>query len=411
MKIKSDFLQIVQERGFFHQCSNLEALDKLLLSGKKTGYLGIDPTADSMHVGHLVGIMLLRWFQKTGHQAIALIGGGTAKIGDPSGKDDMRQMLLNEEIDHNVTALGISIQRLLKNAGQGPILVNNDDWLKNLNYMDFLRVIGKHFTINRMITFDSVKIRLDRQHPLTFLEFNYMILQAYDFLELYKANGCILQLGGSDQWGNIVNGIDLIHKMLQKEVFGLTVPLLTTSSGAKMGKTSRGAVWLDANKLNPYDYWQYWRNTEDADVVRYLKLFTELPMTDIQRLAMLQGSEINEAKKILADEATAIVHGKDSLDHIHALIAQHFNNDQHLDEGQATILNVDQPLCLMDLISHPLINFSFSRSEIRRLLASKAVKIDDQTISDEKYILASRGAFLLSVGKKNKRLIKIIQTS
>src|SRR5919198_6684328 len=309
---KSDFLRILAERGFIHQVSEPDALDALAASARVTGYIGFDCTASSLHVGSLLPIMMLHWMQQTGHRPIALMGGGTTRVGDPSGKDESRRILSDEVIDQNLARIKTIFSRFLT-FGDGPadaIMANNADWLNTLNYIEFLRDVGRHFSVNRMLSFDSVKLRLERQQELSFLEFNYMILQAYDFVELNKRTGCVLQMGGSDQWGNIVNGIDLGRRLMNAQLFALTSPLITTSSGAKMGKTAAGAVWLNADMVSPYDYWQFWRNTEDGDVTRFLKLFTKLPLDEIARLAALHGSEINEAKKVLATEATALVHGR-----------------------------------------------------------------------------------------------------
>ncbi len=313
---KSDFLNVLAERGFIHQVSEPDALDALAHSSTITAYIGFDCTAPSLHVGSLLPIMLLYWLQQTGHRPIALMGGGTTRVGDPSGKDESRRLLTDEAIDENLKGIRAVFDKFLKfeNAGGNAVMANNADWLNTLNYIDFLRDVGRHFSINRMLAFNSVKLRLDRQQELSFLEFNYMILQAYDFVELYRRYGCVLQMGGSDQWGNIVNGIDLGRRLHNAQFFALTSPLITTSSGAKMGKTAAGAVWLNADQVSPYEYWQYWRNTEDADVARFLKLFTILPLDEIARLAALKGAEINEAKKILATEATALVHGRAAAD-------------------------------------------------------------------------------------------------
>ena len=312
---KSDFLNVLASRGFIHQVSEPEALDALARQSTITAYIGFDCTAPSLHVGSLLPIMMLYWLQQTGHRPIALMGGGTTRVGDPSGKDESRRLLTDEVIDDEpASASATSSASFLHSATarrQRRLMANNADWLNTLNYIDFLRDIGRHFSINRMLAFDSVKLRLERQQELSFLEFNYMILQAYDFVELYRRHGCVLQMGGSDQWGNIVNGIDLGRRLHNAQLFALTSPLITTSSGAKMGKTAAGAVWLNADQVSPYDYWQYWRNTEDADVARFLKLFTVLPLDEIERLAALKGAEINEAKKVLATEATALVHGRD----------------------------------------------------------------------------------------------------
>ncbi len=309
---KSDFLNILAERGFIHQVSEPETLDARAKAGSITAYIGFDCTAASLHVGSLLPIMLLYWLQQTGHRPIALMGGGTTRVGDPSGKDESRRILTDEMINENLNGIRTIFSKFLKfeGAGGNAVMANNADWLNTLNYIDFLRDIGKYFSVNRMLAFDSVKMRLDRQQELSFLEFNYMVLQAYDFVELNKRYQCILQMGGSDQWGNIVNGIDLGRRMMNAQLFALTSPLITTSSGAKMGKTAAGAVWLNADLVSPYDYWQYWRNTEDGDVARFLKLFTVLPLAEIARLTALKGQEINEAKKVLATEATALIHGR-----------------------------------------------------------------------------------------------------
>src|SRR3989440_6659324 len=306
---KSDFLRALAERGFIHQISDAGGLDGRAAAGPVTAYVGFDATAPSLHIGNLLTIMMLRWLQKTGHRPIALMGGGTSKIGDPSGKDTSRSLLTTEQIDANIASIRTVFARFL-DFEAGAMMADNAEWLDRLHYIPFLRDVGRHFTINKMLTFDSVKLRLERQQELSFLEFNYMILQAYDFVELHKRHGCVLQMGGSDQWGNIVNGIELGRRMMNAQLFALTSPLITTSSGAKMGKTAAGAVWLDPDMVSPYDYWQYWRNTEDGDVPRFLKLFTVLPLDEIARLTALKGQEINEAKKALATEATAMVHGR-----------------------------------------------------------------------------------------------------
>ncbi len=309
---KSEFLNVLASRGFIHQVSEPEALDALAHSSTVTGYIGFDCTAASLHVGSLLPIMMLYWMQQTGHRPIALMGGGTTRVGDPSGKDESRRLLTDAMIAENLEGIRAVFIKFLKfeDAGGNAVMANNADWLNTLNYIDFLRDVGRHFSVNRMLAFDSVKLRLERQQELSFLEFNYMILQAYDFVELNKRYGCVLQLGGSDQWGNIVSGIDLGRRLANAQLFALTAPLITTASGAKMGKTAAGAVWLDAELVSPYDYWQYWRNTEDGDVARFLKLFTVLPLDEVARLAALEGGEINEAKKVLATEATALVHGR-----------------------------------------------------------------------------------------------------
>src|SRR6266511_2216454 len=309
---KSDLLRVLASRGFIHQVSEPEALDALAQSSTVTAYIGFDCTAPSLHVGSLVQIMLLYWLQQTGHRPIALMGGGTTRVGDPSGKDESRRLLTEAAIEQNLNGIREVFAKFLT-FGAGPkdaIMSNNAEWLNTLNYIDFLRDVGRHFSVNRMLSFDSIKLRLDRQQELSFLEFNYMILQAYDFVELHRRHGCVLQMGGSDQWGNIVNGIELGRRVMSAQLFALTSPLITTSSGAKMGKTAAGAVWLDPGMVSPYDYWQYWRNTEDGDVARFLKLFTVLRLPEIARLDALKGQELNEAKKVLATEATSQVHGR-----------------------------------------------------------------------------------------------------
>jgi len=315
---KSDFLRIIIERGFLADCTNLQELDDYLNKGMVTAYIGYDATASSLHVGHLLNIMLLRWFQKTGNQPITLMGGGTTKVGDPSFRADERPLLTSEQIDANIDGMQKVFARYLDykddgtTAENGALMLNNAEWLDQLNYLEFLRDIGRHFSVNRMLSFESVKSRLDREQSLSFLEFNYMILQAYDFLELNRRYGCVLQMGGSDQWGNIVNGIDLTRRVLDNEIFGLTTPLLTTSDGRKMGKSQGGAIWLNGNMLSPYEFWQFWRNTTDADTGRFLKLFTEVPVEECERLGALEGSDINAAKIILANEVTTLLHGAEA---------------------------------------------------------------------------------------------------
>src|SRR5271169_2441222 len=313
---KADFLRTLSERGYLHQITDAAGLDAQANSGVISAYIGFDATADSLHIGNLVQIMLLRRLQQAGHRPIVLMGGGTTKIGDPSGRVETRQLLTEQQINANIAAIRETFRRFLSfDAGPaGAIMVNNDDWLGQLQYIPFLRDIGRHFTINRMLTMDSVRLRLEREQPLTFLEFNYMILQGYDFVELFKRYGCTLQMGGSDQWGNIVQGVELGRRLADAPLFGLTSPLITTSSGAKMGKTASGAVWLSPKRLSPYDYWQFWRNTEDGDVGRFLRMFTDLPLAEIAQLEQLQGAELNEAKKILATEATAILHGREAAE-------------------------------------------------------------------------------------------------
>ena len=409
-QFKSDFLNILSERGFIHQISDPDALDAQAKAGAITGYIGFDATATSLHAGSLVQIMMLRWMQKTGHKPIALMGGGTTKIGDPSFKDESRKMLSVEQIAHNLAGIRQVFTKFLT-FGDGPTdarMVNNADWLDHLNYIDFLRDYGVHFTINRMLSFDSVKLRLDREQPLTFLEFNYMILQGYDFLELSRRHNCVLQMGGSDQWGNIVNGIELGRRCDQKQLFALTSPLLTTSSGAKMGKTASGAVWLNADLLSPYDYWQYWRNSEDADVTRFLKLYTEMPLAEIARLGALGGSEINDAKKILATEATAMLHGRAVADEAAETARRTFEEGQSAAGLPTLELDLDAGTGL--LAACVAAGFASSNGEARRSIQGGAIRVNDQAVSDEKLTLTrallTDGVIKLSMGKKKHVLVK-----
>ena len=409
-QFKSDFLNILSERGFIHQISDPEALDAQAKAGAITGYIGFDATASSLHAGSLVQIMMLRWMQKTGHRPIALMGGGTTKIGDPSFKDESRKMLSVEQIASNLDGIKQVFTKFLT-FGEGAMdarMVNNADWLDHLNYIDFLRDYGVHFTINRMLSFDSVKLRLDREQPLTFLEFNYMILQGYDFLELSRRHNCVLQMGGSDQWGNIVNGIELGRRCDQKQLFALTTPLLTTSSGAKMGKTASGAVWLNADLLSPYDYWQYWRNSEDADVTRFLKLYTEMPLPEIARLGALGGSEINDAKKILATEATTMLHGRATAEEAAETARRTFEEGQSAAGLPTLDLDLDAGTGL--LAACVAAGFASSNGEARRSIQGGAIRINDQAVSDEKLLLTrammTDGVIKLSMGKKKHVLVK-----
>jgi len=411
---KSEFLRVLAARGFIHQVSEPEALDRLAQSSAITGYIGFDCTAPSLHVGNLVSIMMLYWMQQTGHQPIALMGGGTTRVGDPSGKDESRRLLDEQMIARNLAGIRAVFDKFLK-FGSGPghaLMANNADWLNTLNYIDFLRAVGQHFSVNRMLSFESVKLRLDRHQELSFLEFNYMILQAYDFVELYRRNGCVLQMGGSDQWGNIVNGIELGRRMLNVQLFALTSPLITTSSGAKMGKTAAGAVWLNPDMVSPYEYWQFWRNTEDADVVRFLKLFTVLPLDDIERLASLEGQEINEAKKVLATEATALVHGRAAAEAAAKTARTTFEEG-----GLATNLpSVEIPAA--ELAAGIPVPAAFVRaglvpstSEARRQIREGGLRVNDVAIKDERAVLTSRdltaeGVIKLSLGRKRHVLLK-----
>ena len=409
-QFKSDFLNILSERGFIHQISDPEALDAQAKAGTITGYIGFDATASSLHAGSLVQIMMLRWMQKTGHKPIALMGGGTTKIGDPSFKDESRKLLTVEQIATNLAGIRQVFTKFLT-FGDGSTdarMVNNADWLDHLNYIDFLRDYGVHFTINRMLSFDSVKLRLEREQPLTFLEFNYMILQAYDFLELSRRQNCVLQMGGSDQWGNIVNGIELGRRCDQRQLFALTTPLLTTSSGAKMGKTAAGAVWLNADMLSPYDYWQYWRNAEDADVTRFLKLYTDLPLDEIAKLGALGGSEINEAKKLLATEATAMLHGRAAADEAAETARRTFEEGQSAAGLPTITLDLGQGTGLLAALVAA--GFATSNGEARRSVQGGAVRVNDQAVSDEKLTLTKAlladGVIKLSMGKKKHVLVK-----
>jgi tyrosyl-tRNA synthetase len=411
---KSDFLHVLAERGFIHQVSEPEALDARASAAKITGYIGFDCTAPSLHVGSLLPIMMLYWMQQTGHRPIALMGGGTTRVGDPSGKDESRKILTDADITRNLTGIRAIFSKFLKFEDQGgnALMANNADWLNALNYIDFLRDVGRHFSVNRMLSFDSVKLRLDRQQELSFLEFNYMILQAYDFVELHKRTGCVLQMGGSDQWGNIVSGIDLGRRMMNAQLFALTTPLITTSSGAKMGKTAAGAVWLDADLLSPYDYWQYWRNTEDGDVARFLKLFTVLPLDEIGRLAALKGADINEAKKVLATEATAMVHGRPAADQA-AETARRTFEDGTIAETLPSIEVARGELeagvgVLAGFVRAGLVS---SNGDARRQIKGGGLKVNDVTVADEKMMLTPRdltaeGVIKLSLGRKRHVLVR-----
>jgi len=405
---KSDFLNVLAGRGFIHQVSEPEALDALACSSTITGYIGFDCTAPSLHVGSLLPIMLLYWLQQTGHRPIALMGGGTTRVGDPSGKDESRRLLTDQAIDDNLKGIRAIFSRFLrfadtpgKSSANDAIVANNADWLNSLNYIDFLRDVGRHFSINRMLTFDSVKLRLERQQELSFLEFNYMILQAYDFVELHRRYGCVLQMGGSDQWGNIVSGIDLGRRLHEAQFFALTAPLITTSSGAKMGKTASGAVWLNADQVSPYEYWQYWRNTDDRDVVRFLKLFTVLPLDEIDRLAALKDSEINEAKKILATEATALVHGRSTADEAAATARTTFEQGGIGSELPTLPVSMGESI----LSANTRIGFSSSNAQARQFVRDGAVYLGDVKITDIGYKIGPNdfgpdGRALLRLGKK-----------
>jgi len=411
---KSDFLNVLAARGFIHQVSEPDALDALAREKAITAYIGFDCTAPSLHVGSLLPIMLLYWLQQTGHRPIALMGGGTTRVGDPSGKDESRRLLTDDAINDNLKGIRAVFDKFLKfeTAGGNAVMANNADWLNTLNYIDFLRDVGRHFSINRMLAFDSVKLRLDRQQELSFLEFNYMILQAYDFVELHRRYDCVLQMGGSDQWGNIVNGIDLGRRLRNAQFFALTAPLITTSSGAKMGKTAAGAVWLNADQVSPYDYWQYWRNTEDADVERFLKLFTVLPLAEIARLAALRGQDINEAKKVLATEATTLVHGRAAADEAAATARTTFEEG-----GLGTNLpTVEVPRGEVSsglgvLAAFVKAGLAASNGEVRRAIANNAILVNDVRVTSDKAVIGesdvtAAGVVKLSLGRKRHVLLK-----
>jgi tyrosyl-tRNA synthetase len=412
--VKSDFLHELKARGFIHQSTDEAGLDKLLRDERVTGYIGFDCTAPSLHVGNLLGIMMLRKLQQTGHRPIVLIGGGTTKVGDPSGKDESRKLLSEAEIASNIAGIQSVFAKFLSfGRGQGDaVMVNNADWLGQLGYIDFLRDYGRHFSVNRMLTQDSVKLRLEREQPLSFIEFNYMVLQAYDFVELYRRMGCRLQMGGSDQWGNIVGGIELGRRTDGIELFGLTSPLLTTASGAKMGKTASGAVWLNADMLSPYDYWQYWRNSEDADVERFLKLFTELSLKEIAKLAKLKGAEINEAKKILATEATALVHGRDAADRAAETARATFEQGEivaSLPTVEVSRADLENGLGVLN--ASVLAGFVQSTGEARRQIKGGGIKVNDEPVTNERQLLTlsdltQDGVIKLSLGKKRHVLIR-----
>ena len=411
---KSDFLNVLASRGFIHQVSEPEALDALARSSSITAYIGFDCTASSLHVGSLVQIMMLHWLQQTGHRPIALMGGGTTRVGDPSGKDESRRLLTDEAIGENLKGIRAVFSKFLKfeESGGNAVMANNADWLNTLNYVDFLRDIGRHFSVNRMLAFDSVKLRLERQQELSFLEFNYMILQAYDFVELFRRQGCVLQMGGSDQWGNIVNGIDLGRRLHNAQFFALTSPLITTSSGAKMGKTAAGAVWLNADLVSPYEYWQYWRNTEDGDVVRFLKLFTVLPLDEIERLGALKGEEINEAKKVLATEATTLVHGRAAAEQAADTARQTFEEgglSANLPTVEIAAAEVKAGVGV--LAAFVKAGLAASNGEVRRAIANNAIMINDTRVASDKAVIGEadvtgNGVIKLSLGRKRHVLLK-----
>ncbi len=408
---KSDFLTEAKARGFVFQCTDEAALDESCANGSIAGYAGFDLTADSLHVGHMIPIMLLRLFQKHGHRPVALMGGGTTRIGDPSFREEARQLLTDEKIAENLIGIRKNIEAFITfgDGAQDAVLVNNADWLDRLSYIDMLREVGVHFSVNRMLSFDSVRSRLDREQGLTFLEFNYSILQSYDFRELSRRHGVVLQMGGSDQWGNIVSGVDLVRRTDQKTVLGLTTPLITTASGAKMGKSAAGAVWLSADKLSPYLYWQFWRNTEDADVGRFLRLFTDLPLAEIARLEALGGAEINAAKIILATEATALAHGRAAAGESRATAQKTFA-EGGTSEGLPTV-DVPADEFGAGLPAFALFvraGLALSNGEARRLIRGGGARVNDAVVGDEAQIIAAALPLKLSAGRKNHVLIRIV---
>ena len=411
---KSQFMQLMHGRNFIHQVTDETELDAMMDRGRVTAYIGFDCTADSLHVGSLVQIMMLRHLQKSGHRPIVLMGGGTTKVGDPSGKDDARKLLSDENIKNNKEGIRKIFEKYLV-FGDGPtdaLMVDNDEWLSNLEYIKFLREYGRHFSVNRMLSFDSVKLRLDREQPLSFLEFNYMILQAYDFLELQRRHNCILQMGGSDQWGNIINGVELVRRADQKSIFGLTTPLVTTASGEKMGKSASGAIWLNADRLSPYEFWQFWRNTEDGDVGRFLRLFTEIPLNEITKLEMLQGSELNEAKKVLASEITKLCHGSGASESA-ANTAQKIFEEGLIGDDLPTILidpaQFERGIWIIEAMKKA--EFIKSNGEGRRLINNGGARLNDIVVvdPDQKIMFSdinSDGIIKLSSGKKRHVLLK-----
>jgi tyrosyl-tRNA synthetase len=411
---RSPFMQVVYERGYVQDCTDRDALDARLAAGPQAAYVGYDCTADSLHVGHLISIMMLRHWQRAGHRPIVLMGGGTSQIGDPSGKDATRQLLSTEEIAHNKASILRVFTRFLK-FGDGPsdaIVVDNADWLDELRYIPFLREVGRHFSVNRMLTFDSVKLRLEREQPLSFLEFNYMVLQAYDFLELARRHDCSVQMGGSDQWGNIVSGVELGRRIEGRALFGLVATLLTTSSGAKMGKTAAGAVWLNADRLSAYDYWQFWRNTDDADVGRFLRLFTDLPLSTIRRLESGRDADINHAKAVLATEATMLCHGAESANAAAETARRVFGQGgtgDNLPVCEARRDELEQGVPIIGLLQRS--GLAASLSEARRLVRGNGVRVNDETITDEMKKLGpgdlnDDGVIKLSAGKKRHVVVK-----
>ncbi len=410
---KSEFLQVMIERGFVADCTDIEGLDTALGAGVTPGYIGFDATAKSLHVGSLIQIMMLRWLQKTGHKPIVLMGGGTTKVGDPTDRAEERPLLAPEQIDANIAGIRQVFDNYLRfgEGADGAVMVNNAEWLDGLNYLEFLRDVGRHFSVNRMLSFESVKLRLDREQSLSFLEFNYMILQAYDFMELNRRYGCRLQMGGSDQWGNIVNGIDLTRRMLGAEVYGLTTPLMTTSDGRKMGKSQGGAVWLNADMLSPYEFWQYWRNCTDADVGRFLKLYTELPVEECDRLGALEGSEINEAKIRLANEVTTLAHGAEAAAAAEATARKVFEQGGVGEDLPTLELGADEVadgISVVQLFVRS--GLAKSGKEAKRLIADKGARIDDALVTDAGMMIGKgqlAGEIKLSAGKKRHALVRL----
>jgi len=415
-QFKSDFMRVLHERGFVHQCTDSDALDRKAAAGELIAYVGYDCTADSLHIGHLVTIMVLRWLQKTGNKPIALMGGGTTKVGDPSGRDETRKLLTAEQIDANMLAIRRSFANFISfDGGAKPaIMANNAEWLDGLMYIPLLRDVGRHFSVNRMLTMDSVRLRLERDQPLSFLEFNYMILQSYDFVELARRYGCNAQFGGSDQWGNIVMGAELGRRMEERELYGLTVPLITTASGAKMGKTAAGAVWLNPERLSTYDYWQFWRNTEDADVGRFMRLFTDLPMGEIARLEKLAGAEINDAKKILAFEATRLCHGEAAATQAGETARKTFEEGALADD--LPTIDVAKSVLAKGVPAYELLRqagLATSNAEARRLIKGGGGRLNDQPIAEETMVITlnhadGEGRIKLSAGRKKHVLVRTV---
>jgi tyrosyl-tRNA synthetase len=413
---RSEFVHQLVARGFVHQATDLEAVDARAAEGRLTAYIGFDCTADSLHVGNLVGIIMLRWLQQTAQRPIALIGGGTSKVGDPSGKDESRQLLDDATLARNIAGIRRSLASFLT-FGDGPddaLLVNNADWLDRLEYIPFLRAVGRHFTVNRMLTFESVKLRLEREQPLSFLEFNYMVMQAYDFLELARRHDCRLQMGGSDQWGNIVNGVELGRRAAGLELYGLTSPLITTGSGAKMGKTAQGAVWLNEDRLSHFDYWQYWRNVDDADVGRFLRLFTELPLAEIERLEALEGAELNEAKKVLADEATRLCRGRSAAREAAAAANAIFGAERGggagLPRAELPRAELERGVPIVELLA--LSGLAASKGEARRLIRGGGARLNETKVDDEAMMVTSDhlvdAELTLSAGRKRHARIRAV---